>query len=700
MGGFRKNGIDSTRLEDRLKADEKKKALVERMLATQQAKKAAAQPSAESTTPADSSGVGQVASAPLTQDAAPKPPLCSGSTMRLYQDHATTPLVPSDPLVRLVNVYLEAAANKTAHQVLIWPVAPQVLPLVHALATMEHWNAMHKAGLRGLFFPAKDNTFHPLNHLNLDRDDLARHAKSLHEVKSVPDKDPVFFRAVNTTEVLPTLNDLLPHFGRLKKGDDWVPYDDRLLEHTLRRVNRYSQKSALRNNCAVLGAPKTAPDALFAFGYQLDRDDLGEGFRSLDKIGRPDVCLINATRALRLTVFTWQGLLKQFFRAFLASFPGDRPGLVIVTDDPGVSFRIREIVQTEVQRATKHDSKTEPIRLAFTPLACQDSGELGQCLKPQGSAEPAAPLPRKFRVEIKDADAARVVKSLYQIRQELKLDDQLARPLSEAATFLHKLAALPAGNRDVAGWLDEREADAGLRRKLAWTTPRGALVEFIVRGHAGACESKLESSIKIADKLVENYFDATPMAMALATEVGAATGNARVAVAFTRPMLRLLGERFLRRQSFANGMVYEDLAPRLQLISTKQISEHARSGWATRYVFVGMDDEAMRALMTENGILADSVLLLTQRTALYTRWTLKPIFDQDEFRRFKPRLEHILRQIDNRLNEQDVPLLRTDDFVLPSFDFSAPPDGHFKFPHLWPLQIPPVATTGACGLSL
>lgn len=672
MGEFRKNGINSIRLEDRLKTDEKKKALVERMLAAQ-AKRAAAQASVESATSADSSNVSQDEPTALTADVAPKHPVCSGgTTMRLYQDHATTPLVPTDPLVRLVNVYLEAAASKTAHQVLFWPVAPQVLPLVHALATMEHWNAMNKVGLRGLFFPAKDNTFHPLNHLNLDREDLARHARSLVDAKSVPDKDPVFFRAVNTTEVLPTLNDLLPHFGRLKKGEDWTPYDERLLEHTLKKVNRYSQKSALRSNCAVLGAPKTAPDALFAFGYQLDRDDLGEGFRSFDGIGRPDVCLINGTRALRLTVPTWQGLFKQFFRAFLATFPEDRPGLVIVADDPGVSFRIRELVQTEVERATKHDSNTASIRLTFTPIACQDNGELGQCLKPQGSAEPAAPQPRKFRVEVKDADASRVVKALYQVRQELKLDDQLARPLSEAASFLHKLAALPAGNRDVESWLDEREADAGLRRKLAWTTPRGTLVEFIARGHAGACEGKLEATIKTADKLVENYLDATPMAMALATEVGAATGNVRIAVVFTRPMLRLLGERFLRRQSFVSGKVYEDLAPRLQLISTKQVREHARSGWATRYVFVGMDDEAMRALMTENGILADSVLLLTQRTALYTRWTLKPIFGEDEFRRFKPRLEHILRQIDSRLIEQDVPLLRTDDFVLPSFDFSAP----------------------------
>ena len=56
--------------------------------------------------------------------------------------------------------------------------------------------------------------------------------------------------------------------------------------------------------------------------------------------------------------------------------------------------------------------------------------------------------------EVKDADAARIIKALYQVRQDLKLDDQVARPLTEAATFLHKLAALPAGNRDVEAWLD------------------------------------------------------------------------------------------------------------------------------------------------------------------------------------------------------------------------------------------------------
>ncbi len=677
-----------TRRQNQELAAAKKKALLERMLARSQAKKAAIDGLVETATPAVSESVAPAVPAPPAPGTANEYLKCSGTAMRLYQDHARTPLVPAGPLVRLVDVYLEAAANKTAHRVLMWPVAPKVLPLVHALATMEHWNVGHKAGLRGLFFPAKDNTFHPLNHLELDREDLKHHAKALEQVKSVADKDPVLFRAVNTTEVLPTLNDLLPHFWRLKKGQDWMPYDDRLLEHTLKKVNRYLQKAALRNNCAVLGAPKTAPDALFVFGYQLAREDLGDSFRSLERVGQPDICLVNATRALRLTVPTWQGLLRQFFRAFLAAYPEERPGLVIVADDPGVSFRVRELVEKEVERATKHNPETVPLRLAFKPIACQDGGELGQCLKPQGSAEPAAPEPRKFRVEVKDADAARVVKALYQIRKDLKLDEQVARPLSDAATFLHKLAALPAGNRDVETWLDEREADAGLRRKLAWSSPRGALVEFIARGHAGACENKLESTLKIADKLVENYFDATPMAMALATEVGATSGSAmRVAIVFTRPMLRLLAERFLQRQSFANGKAYADLASRLQLITTKQLREHARSGWATRYVFVGMDDEALRALMTENGIPADSVLLLTQRTALYTRWTLKPIFEQDEFRRFKPRLEHILRQIDSRLDEKDVPLLRMDDFVLPSFDFSASPPSREDDSEAWRIVL-------------
>src|SRR5262249_22626496 len=153
------------------------------------------------------------------------------------------------------------------------------------------------------------------------------------------------------------INDLLPHYSRLKNGDEWIPYGDRLLEHTLKKVNRFSEKNALRTNCVVLGNPGTAPDAMFALGYQLDKHGLEDAFQSLQRIGMPDVCLVNVTRGLRLPAPSMFALLRQFFRAWLEEFSKERPGLIIVADDPGVSFRIRELAAKELDRVSKQDPK-------------------------------------------------------------------------------------------------------------------------------------------------------------------------------------------------------------------------------------------------------------------------------------------------------------------------------------------------------
>jgi len=678
----------SSRFRNQQKAAEQKKALLEKMKARLATKKQGAD--APVREPASELQASLVEEATVKQPpVAPTALIEFGSAkVRLYQDHADTPLIAAEPLERLVNLYLKAAQEKSAHLALMWPVAPMALPLVHVLATMECWSAGKKAGIRGLYFPAKENTFHPLNHLDLDQADLLRHAQALGQQKCVSDKDPVLFRAANENGALPTINDLIPHFALLEAGAKWQPYGEHLLERTLKKVNRYTAKAALRNNCAVLGAPESAPDALFAFGYQLDRDSLKECFRRLKRVGSPDVCLVNATRALRLNVPNWQGLLKQFFGAYLDAYPVERPGLVVLTDDPGVSFRIRELIEKEVERATRHRADTAPLRAAFHPIMCQSGGMLGECLKPEGEAEPTAPLPRKFRVEIRDADAARIVKTLYGIRNELALDEQAAKPLNEAANFLHRLAALPAGTRDIEAWLDECQADAGLRRKMSWLTPRGGLVEFIARGQAKSLLPKLEAALTAADRLVLNYFEATPMALALSSEVAQCTGSThRLAMVFTRRMYLLLAERFLRRQWYPQGRSYDDFSPHLQFVLTKQLASHARSGWASRYVFAGIDDDALRVLMTEDGIPADSLLLLTQRTALYVRWSLKPIYDQTEFKPFKPRLEHILRHLESRLSEQDVPLLRTDDFVLPVFDFSSTGQTRDDDPEAWRIVL-------------
>ena len=677
----------SSRFRNQQKAAEQKKALLEKMKA-RFSKKQVADATVRESAPEPHASVVEDATVKAHPAVSPVLIQFGNANVRLYQDHADTPLVAAEPLARLVNVYLKAAQEKSAHLALMWPVAPLALPLAHVLATMECWSAGKKAGIRGLYFPAKENTFHALNHLDLDQADLLRHAQVLGQQKCVSDKDPMLFRAANTDGARPTINDIFPHFSLAQTDAGWQPYGEHLLEHTLKKVNRYSHKDALRNNCKTLGAPDTAPDALFAFGYQYDRDGLKECFRKLKRVGSPDVCLVNATRALRLNLPNWQRLLKQFSGAYLDAYPAERPGLVVLTDDPGVSFRIRELIEKEVERTSRHRPDTVPLRLAFQPIMCQSGGRLGQCLKSEGEPEPIAPLPRKFRVEIRDADAARIVKTLYGIRNELALDEQAARPLNEAASFLHRLAALPAGTRDIEAWLDECQADAGLRRKMSWLSPRGGLVEFISSGQAKSLTPKLEAALTAGDMLVANYFEATPMALSLASEVAQAAGSTqRIGLVFTRRMYLLLAERFLRRQSYPQGKTYDDLSPHLQFVLSKQLAAHACSGWVSRYLFAGIDDDALRVLMTDDGIPAQSLLLLTQRTALYVRWSLKPIYEQPEFKRFKPRLEHILRHLETRLSEHDVPLLRTDDFVLPVFDFSSTGQTRDDDPDAWCIAL-------------
>lgn len=673
-----------SRLRNQQKSAEQKRALLERMRAAQEAKKSAPR-SSEQAAPVEVQPMAKAGSPEPTELA---PQVRYGSVnLRLYQDSSEIPLVAAQPLARLVDLYIEAACGGSAHQALLWPAAPQVLPLVHVLATAEFWTTGKKQGLRGLYFPAKENTFYPLNHVSLDRQDLMRCAQEMVHIPSVPDKDPVLFKAANTADTRPTINDLFPHFAMQEAGDAWQSYEGKLLEHTLKKVSRYSEKAALRSSCAILGAPRSAPDAIFAFGYRAGREDLRECFRNLNLVGQPNVCLVNATRAVRLTIPDWHRLVGQFIRAYLESYPTERPGLVLVTDDPGVGFRLRDIADKETQRAVRRNPNTLPLRMRFDPILCQTNGALGQCLKPQGAPEPPAPLPRRYRVEVRDADAGRVVRMLHQIRSELALSPDEGAPFSQAATFLHRLAALPAGMKDIEAWLDERQAEAPLRRKLSWLTPRADLVQFLTTGRVQGLRDRIEAVIRLADRLVENYSDATTMALAMAAEVAEARGSTRVVLVFTRPMHLLLAERFLARQSFQGNRSLDTLRPNLRLILSKHLLSEARDDWATRYVLVGVDDDALRILMTEDGIPADSVLLLTQRTGLYVRWSLKPIYEQAEFKRFKPRLEHILRQLDGMTGDQEAPLLHFDDFVLPSFDFTAPSAGRDDDPEAWRIVL-------------
>src|SRR5712691_10576862 len=104
--------------------------------------------------------------------------------LRLFRGDEAVCLVPDAALARLIDIYLQAATERSAHVVLLWPAALRVLPLVHTFATAERWSVGDKQGVRGLLYPTKANAFFPLNHLFLGRTELLRFGRDLAEVPS------------------------------------------------------------------------------------------------------------------------------------------------------------------------------------------------------------------------------------------------------------------------------------------------------------------------------------------------------------------------------------------------------------------------------------------------------------------------------------------------------------------------------------
>lgn len=605
------------------------------------------------------------------QNPSPPPPTYGKSNLKAYKDASDEARAPCLALRRLTDVYLEASHNASAHVVLTWPGGLRPPLMAHIFATAELWACGNKRGVRGGYFPAKSNTFFSLNHVQLSRSSLMHWAQELIESPhtknpkvtcSLPEKDSIYFRIGNTKEVRPCVNEVLPHFEQLADGEHWNDYSGDLLEHLLTKVRRRTEKSALKSQLAVLGNPMTAPDAIFALGYRLSKSGIKKALHSMKKHGAPNVFLIDASRTTRISIEGWRNKLLGFLDAFYEVFPSSAPGLVVLTDDPRIGWQLREAI---LQRSQKALGKA--VKVLFNPIACtrHDDG-----LIPDVAPESLHIAPKKFKVLIRDAEASKVIGRLYKVLH--KIDNQeSARPIKAAADFLTKFSALPSSLDMLLQWLDERQADMRFRDQFLWAAHKANLLQFSESGLAGSEKDELNKTRQAADNLVTNYQKGTAIAHALTKEVeAAATSSKHIAVVFTRPMLRTLAERFLVAQEFTDGRTFESFRQRIKLLLTSELGRAGDQGWADRYIFVGVDDEAIRFLVSDNHVLNESRLLLTYRTGIYLLSTLRPIHELEEFRRFKPRIDTLFEQLAEHLNVDERSILNGDDFVMPSFNFN------------------------------
>ncbi len=615
--------------------------------------------------------------------AEPPPPVIPRSRealIPLYRDNSTQSSEPSSALIALADLYLHAAQYRSRHIAMVWPASLKTLTVVHTLATLARWHEGDKQGVRGLLFPVKTNAFYWLNHLHFDRTSILRIANELAEVSSnakvmrpMKDKDPFFYSLADRSLSLdseeridPTIGELLPHFLATPESVGWHPCDSRLLALIRAKLAKRAHAKALQMNCAIIGDPRTAPDALYALDGRMSESELRQACKALSEFGAPEVVLVQATRAVRFQAPGWKGRLTRFCLMLEDAFRGAMPGVVVVTDEPHAAYRLKDGLW-------ELNQKRDPQRRWHTPHEFSISGIPSivgaEGLLAPGIHESARPAPREFDVHIVDADTAKVANRLVRIANAAPGGRVGAKALVEAAFFLSRLAALPCGVRHMSEYLSGPDVSERTRAAFDWPTHLGAVHEFDRSVGVGDELPVLLACLERGSKLFGNYYAATPFAHKLAALVAnAAMGKKRsVAIVFTNALYRRLAERFLSEyDEYPGGATYDSFHKRVYLLSAAHLEEHLDALQDATFVFAGLNEDCLRLLLTDDRIPAHSVLLLTQRAGQFLRTTLKPIIERmPEFKSYKPRMESILRQLKDL--PEDASVLSTGDYVLPTF---------------------------------
>ncbi len=647
-------------------------------------------------------------SAPEKKDPPPPPavvPRVQSSLIAMFRDDEVQPSAPSSAVVGLADLYLHAAEHRTRHIALVWPATLKTLTLVHALATLTRWQEGDKQGIRGLLFPVKTNAFHPLNHIQFDRAEVLRIASELVEghpnsrvKRSMHAKDAFLYSlsdrslpAVEGELFNPTIGELLPHFLATPGFDEWKPCTERLLALIRAKLIKRAQAKSLKDlNCAVIGAPRTAPDALFALDGRMTKDELRQATRAFAKITPPEVVLVSATRAVRFEAKGWRGEISRFCMMLEEVFNANPPGVVIVTDEPQAAYKLKNELweRNDKRELARRWRSPHEFKICGLPSTVASVG-----LLPAGALETLHPMPREFDVNIVDADVAKVANKLMRIARAVPGGKEAETPLGVAAAYLSRMAALPCGVRHLSEYLAGPDVTERTRVAFDWPTHIGAIREFDRSVGVGEDHLALMECIEKGSQFFTNYQEATPFAHKLAELVANASTGSRhkVTVVFTNALYRQLAERFLAEYAqYPASAAFETFRDRVNLISAAHLESHLSRLEGSTLVFAGLNEDCLRLLITDDRVPAHSVVLLTQRAGQFLRASLKPIVENfPEFKSFKPRTESVLRQLKNLSDDSSV--LSAGDYVLPTFrielssDVST--DGNGIDPDSWAIRL-------------
>lgn len=597
--------------------------------------------------------------------------------LRYFADREEMHAKTLAPAMRgLVSLYLETAARKSANVALVWPGRPEAATLIHALACFTRWEAGYKRGVRALHYPGKRSSFYPLNHVFVSRSRLVSLANQIVECgghdhneavkESFPEKDAFLFTVNSVKDCLhegsirPSVNELLPHFYQEVADQPWPDYSLRFYSRIRSKLPGRKHSNALKNDVfPEMGAPETAPDAIFSLGYQLSDDDIVDTLRKLKRNGSPpEVVLIDASWKTTRSIRHWRERVVALIRLVREIFYSACPGVLVLTDEP------RNM--TRLLAALRREFPDDPPERWFKPQGFVhprlDSG-LAREDDPVEVRVPECDL----RVHITDFEAEELIEDFYHCIRRLEEGGTDATPVRNALAFIARASRLPGSLHALMVELHRSGKSVGVITANDWSHFKAGLIQFINDGQAQGEQTRLKALLSKTDRLVETYRKATPLGHALESELLNAASNGRKSVvAVNGAIHRAALECFLARPRPDAETTLADVP-----VLTTDVPLETRKIEADRLVQTDAGAEVIRSLVCGKLPCKEVVLLLTAPVARQLKFTLAPLMSIPAFEVFHERVGEILRAIEEQFAVAGRSLLEDLDLWQPRFRISS-----------------------------
>jgi hypothetical protein len=675
-----RNTVD--RLKNKQSALEAKKALVKKMLSS---RASSSKVSEKLTEPEKVDKVQVKPDIEVTKIV--RPVIIEGNgSVPMYMDGQRTRQYLSPAMRKLADACLEASQNKTCNVLMLWPGKIECLPFAHVLACIEKWSNGYKRGMRTIIYPATQSSFYPLNHIKADRETIHQITNRMYEAspsakntevkESCPEKDLMLFTLNSLGEkakkenLQPCLNELFPHFylttGNKKDLFD-QNYKDDFLKHLITKLSSRSHKKSLQTSTLdTLGNPRTAPDAIFALSHKMKKDDLASALRNINGVGKTDLILIDATQSSFSRTDNLRNRITSLLRLVDEKI-SPAPGILILTDDPQQMTQLRASIKVEVDaRKIRYFPQTRGICHPF-----QNKGLESQ--QPQETPSRRGAI--TIKVDVTDKESSKLIDQAYRYRGQMHEFKEVADALANASMFLRTMSNLPSSQQMLNEWLDDSLADAQQRRHYDWIAYKNMVMLSMETGISFELSQKIKIWIGHINKVIESYESGTPLALAMADHVlSYGKSNFHTLVVLKSQFYVMLAEHFLRAHideiSLGDDQA-ENLYRNVRFVSVSNLKSEIRKEWATRLVVCFVNSEVLRMLMTDWHIPSHVDLLLTQSSATYMYYSLKPVLDFAEFEPYHARVKTIIDQL-KRIDLEGGGVLPFNDLEPPVFSSSLP----------------------------